>query len=254
MLSAQISPLPCGIPFSAGVTEAHGKTIGRVGIPGAPGLPPDRHWRGAAALLFVCMEARPRQFVPGPARARPSPARPTFSTGCLVLALLFCLPLCETLILADRGSHARWARILARVIVGRACEVVWAAVERRRSHRGQVERSPPYDNLLQQVMHLAQKGIIPVVDGQAAHGKRRRSRPRPPFDRLCEVAGMAAERREQLECLRDRTNLPNRGSRSTAASSPFCPCPARFRAGRRTPAQPWQGIPFRCSPTAPPRT
>lgn len=63
-----------------------------------------------------------------------------------------------------------------------------------------------YYNLFQPVMHLVEKEVIPAVDGQPAQLKRRHDRPRPPFDRLCETAAIAPERREQLERLRDRTN------------------------------------------------
>ena len=62
-----------------------------------------------------------------------------------------------------------------------------------------------YYNLFQPVMHLAGKEIIPALDGQPAQLKRRHDRPRPPFDRLCETAAIAPERREQLERLCDRT-------------------------------------------------
>jgi hypothetical protein len=68
------------------------------------------------------------------------------------------------------------------------------------------ERMWIYYNLFQPVMHLVEKEITPAVDGQPAQIKRRHDRPRPPFDRLCETAAIAPERREQVEWLRDQTN------------------------------------------------
>jgi hypothetical protein len=62
-----------------------------------------------------------------------------------------------------------------------------------------------YYNLLQPVMHLAEK-IVTHVEGQPARVKRRYDQARTPFDRLCETSTITQERREQLEALRDRTN------------------------------------------------
>ncbi len=62
-----------------------------------------------------------------------------------------------------------------------------------------------YYNFFQPVLHIREK-ILVVADGQRPHVKRRYDTASTPFDRLCQVTGLPAERQQQLEHLRQETN------------------------------------------------
>ncbi len=62
-----------------------------------------------------------------------------------------------------------------------------------------------YYNFFQPVLHISEK-ILVVADGQRPHVKRRYDTASTPFDRLCQVKGLPAERQQQLEQLRQQTN------------------------------------------------
>lgn len=47
--------------FGSDVKDAHGNLLGSVGPAGAPEPPPDMQWRGAAALLLLCLGTKSRE-------------------------------------------------------------------------------------------------------------------------------------------------------------------------------------------------
>jgi hypothetical protein len=62
-----------------------------------------------------------------------------------------------------------------------------------------------YYNLFQPVMRLSEKTWI-HEEGQPSRVKRRFDEASTPFDRLCQTKAISAERKEQLQALRDQTN------------------------------------------------
>ena len=62
-----------------------------------------------------------------------------------------------------------------------------------------------YYNLFQPVLRLAEKTSVPV-DGGMFKIRRRHDVARTPFDRLCATGILTAERQDELNRLRDRTN------------------------------------------------
>jgi hypothetical protein len=63
-----------------------------------------------------------------------------------------------------------------------------------------------YYNGFQPVMRLAEKIVLPTVDGQGARIKRRFDDARTPFDRLCTSGKLDECQRERFQALRDQTN------------------------------------------------
>jgi len=62
-----------------------------------------------------------------------------------------------------------------------------------------------YYNLFQPVMHKDKKTFLPTEQGPVMV-KRHYDDAKPPFDRLCATKTLAADKQEELERLRDRTN------------------------------------------------
>jgi hypothetical protein len=63
-----------------------------------------------------------------------------------------------------------------------------------------------YYNGFQPVMRLAEKIVLPNVDGRGTRIKRRFDDARTPFDRLCATGMLDETQREQFEALREQTN------------------------------------------------
>jgi hypothetical protein len=63
-----------------------------------------------------------------------------------------------------------------------------------------------YYNGFQPVMRLAEKIVLPAVDGQGTRIKRRFDDARTPFDRLCASGKLDECQRERFQALRDQTN------------------------------------------------
>ena len=62
-----------------------------------------------------------------------------------------------------------------------------------------------YDNLFQPAMRLIGKETV-TDDERKTRIRRTYDDAKPPFDRLCATSAMSAQRREELERLRDATN------------------------------------------------
>jgi hypothetical protein len=63
-----------------------------------------------------------------------------------------------------------------------------------------------YYNFFQPVMRLAEKIVLPAVDGRGTRIKRRFDEARTPFDRLCATRKLDAHQRSHFQALRDQTN------------------------------------------------
>ncbi len=62
-----------------------------------------------------------------------------------------------------------------------------------------------YHNFFQPVMRVTHKSVV-CTPGQHTRVKRTYDQARTPFDRLCATSAVSAQRRAQLEALRDQTN------------------------------------------------
>jgi hypothetical protein len=78
-------------------------------------------------------------------------------------------------------------------------------VEQCRALNALYERMWVYYNLFQPVMRLCEKAST-IDENGLLHVKRRFDRAQTPFDRLCSTTAISADRRLELERLRERTN------------------------------------------------
>jgi hypothetical protein len=68
------------------------------------------------------------------------------------------------------------------------------------------EKMGLFYNFFQPVMRLSEKTVLPTENGRPPRVKRRFDRAQTPFDRLCATGKLDAQRREELQALREATN------------------------------------------------
>jgi hypothetical protein len=85
-------------------------------------------------------------------------------------------------------ADQRFDTILQTLAIGRLYEKLWV-----------------YDNLFQPAMRLIAKETVTDDEGKTRL-RRKYDDAKPPFDRLCATSAISAERREELQHLRDATN------------------------------------------------